>query len=224
MMIPYNDFFPFWNRLNEHQQTLLKSSCVERILKKGTVVHNGSGDCVGLLLVLGGQLRVFTISDEGREVTLYRLFERDICLFSASCIMSSIQFELLVEAWEDTRLLVIPSRVYQELMDTSLPVAKYTNELMAARFSDVMWLLDQIMNKSLDRRLAAFLIEESALRASDELKLTHEDIARQLGSAREVITRMLKYFQTEGLASLSRGTVRLLSADKLKRLAADSLR
>lgn len=223
-MIAYSDLFPFYNRLDSRQQMLLKSSCVERTLKKGAVVHNGSGDCVGLLLVLGGQLRVFTVSDEGREVTLYRLFERDICLFSASCIMSSIQFELLVEAWEDTRLLVIPSRVYHELMDTSLPVAKYTNELMAARFSDVMWLLDQVMNKSLDRRLAAFLIEESALRASDELKLTHEDIARQLGSAREVITRMLKYFQTEGLVALSRGTVRLLSVQKLKKLAADSLR
>ena len=223
-MIPFGNLFPFWSQLSSRQQMLLKSSCAERTLKKGTVIHNGSDDCVGLLLVLDGQLRVFTVSDEGREVTLYRLFELDICLFSASCIMSSIQFELLVEAWEDTRLLVIPSRVYHELMDTSLPVAKYTNELMASRFSDVMWLLDQVMNKSLDRRLAAFLTEEGALQASGELKLTHEDIARQLGSAREVITRMLKYFQSEGLVSLSRGTVKLLAADKLKKLAADSLR
>lgn len=219
-----SEFFPFWKQLTGAQQKLLRSSCREHILKKGAVIHNGSDDCVGLLLVLSGQLRVFVISDEGREITLYRLFERDMCLFSASCIMSSIQFDLLVQAWEDTRLLIIPASVYQQLLDSSLPVAKYTNELMASRFSDVMWLLDQVMNKSLDSRLAAFLTEECTLYATTVLKTTHEQIAHHLGSAREVVTRMLKYFQSEGLVALSRGTIKITSMEKLRSLAAGSMR
>lgn len=219
-----SNFFPFWKQLTESQQKLLRSSCKEHFLQKGAVIHNGSDDCVGLLLVLSGQLRVFVVSDEGREITLYRLFERDMCLFSASCIMSSIQFDLLVQAWEDTRLLVIPASVYQQLLNSALPVAKYTNELMASRFSDVMWVLDQVMNKSMDSRLAAFLAEESALYGTSVLKTTHEQIAHHLGSAREVVTRMLKYFQSEGLVALSRGTIKIIDEEKLHSLAAASMR
>lgn len=219
-----SEFFPFWRQLSNAQQKLLRSSCTEHTLQKGAVIHNGADDCIGLLLVLSGQLRVFVVSDEGREITLYRLFERDMCLFSASCIMNSIQFDLLVQAWEDTRLLIIPASVYQQLLGSSLPVAKYTNELMASRFSDVMWLLDQVMNKSLDSRLAAFLAEESTLYGTSVLKTTHEQLAHHLGSAREVVTRMLKYFQSEGLVALSRGTIKITSMEKLQALAAGSMR
>ena len=90
---------------------------------------------------------------------------------------------------------------------------------MASRFSDVMFLLDQILNRSFDARLAALLLEESSIAQSNELHLTHDQIARHLGSAREVVTRMLRHFQAEGLAETGRGVVLIRDAARLERLA-----
>ncbi len=215
----FQDYFPIWNKLDPVHQGQLLGTLSTRAVEKGTVIHDGGSDCTGLLLVKSGQLRAYIISDEGREITIYRLFERDICLFSASCIMRSIQFDITIEAEKDTELWVIPAPVYQSIMAESAPMANYTNELMAARFSDVMWLIEQIMWKSLDKRVAAFLLEEASIEDSDVLKITHEAIANHLGSHREVITRMLKYFQNEGMVKLSRGTVELADRAKLEELS-----
>ena len=212
----FPDYFPIWDQLNQDQQGRLQHSVALRSAPKGTVLHNGDMDCTGLLLVKSGQLRAYILSDEGREITIYRLFDRDMCLFSASCMMRSIQFEVTIEAEKDSRLWIIPPEVYQRLMEESAPVANYTNELMASRFSEVMWLMEQIMWKSLDKRLAAFLLEEAAIEGTDELKITHETIANHLGSHREVITRMLRYFQNEGIVKLSRGMVTILDQEKLE--------
>ena len=125
---------------------------------------------------------------------------------------------LTIQAERDTDLWVLPAEVYQELMAASAPLANYTNELMASRFSEVMWLLEQVLWRRLDRRLAAFLLEESAIEGGAVLKITHEAIANHLGTHREVITRMLRYFQTEGMVRLARGTVELLDQARLRRL------
>ena len=216
--------FPPWGELTLAQRSLLSGSAREQEFGEGRIVHSGSEDCVGLLIILEGRLRAYTVSEEGRELTLYRLFERDICLFSASCIMSSIQFDITVAAEQDTKVLHIPPEIYKRLMAESLAVSNYTNELMASRFSDVMWLLDQVLGKKLDSRLAAFLLEESALSGSDDLSLTHEAISRHLGSVREVVTRMLRYFGEEGLVRLSRGRITLSDREGLAAVAAASLR
>ena len=184
----------------------------------GELVHAGGADCLGLLLIESGQLRVYTLSPEGREVTLYRLFDRDICLFSASCVMPDVQFDVMVEAEKDCDLWVIPSCLFKNLMEESAPVANYANALISGRFSEVMWLMEQIMWRSFDKRLAAFLLEESALADSLCLKITHEKIANHMGTAREVVTRMLRYFQGENMVKLTRGTVELTDTAKLRAL------
>ena len=212
-------YFPVWDQLTSEQRETLLRAASRQSVKKGTVLHNGSADCTGLLLVCSGQLRAYILSDEGREITLYRLFEMDICLFSASCMMHSIQFDITIEAERDTDFWLIPTEVYKRMMETSAPLANYTNEIMASRFSEVMWLMEQIMWKSFDQRLAAFLLEEAGLEGSNQLKLTHEIIGNHLGSAREVVTRMLRYFQNEGMVKLSRGTVEILDPEKLRHLA-----
>ena len=172
-----------------------------------------------MLLIHSGQLRAYILSDEGREVTIYRLFEQDLCLFSASCMMNSIQFEIMIEAEKDTKVWVIPPEIYKRVMEESAPLAMYTNEIMASRFSEVMWLIEQVMWKSLDKRVAGFLLEESALEETCQLKLTHEMIANHLGTHREVVTRMLKYFQSEGLVKVTRGAVELLDESGLEAIA-----
>lgn len=212
----FQSCFPIWDRLDTEQQARILGSLVSHRVKKGTVIHNGSMDCTGLLLIKSGQLRVYILSDEGREITLYRLFELDMCLFSASCMLRSIQFDVTIAAEKDTEFWVVPTEVYKGILEESAPAANYTNELMASRFSDVMWLMEQIMWKSLDRRLAAFLLEEASIEGSDRLKITHETIANHLGSHREVITRMLRYFQNEEMVRLSRGVIEITDADKLE--------
>jgi len=214
----FQNYFPIWNKLTASQQERILGSLMERKISKETVIHNGSMDCTGLLLVKSGQLRAYILSDEGREITIYRLFDRDMCLFSASCIMRSIQFEVTIETEKDTELWVIPAEIYQRIMEESAPVSNYTNELMATRFSDVMWLMEQVMWKSLDKRVAAFLLEEMSIEGTDQLKITHETIANHLGSHREVITRMLRYFQNEGMVKLSRGMIEITDAKKLEEL------
>ena len=214
----FQDFFPIWSKLSISQKNELSGSLITKSIAKGTIIHNGSMDCTGLLLVKSGQLRAYILSDEGREITIYRLFDRDMCLFSASCMMRSIQFDVTIETEKDTELWIIPSEIYQNIMSESAPVANYTNELMAARFSDVMWLIEQIMWRSLDKRVAAFLLEEASIEGTDKLKITHEYIANHLGSHREVITRMLRYFQNEGMIKLSRGVVEITDPAKLEEL------
>lgn len=212
-------FFPgVWDKLTDAQRRALESAASPRRLEAGEQL-SGAGECVGLLAVCSGRLRAYMISDTGREITLYRLFERDICLFSASCVMRGLQFDVSIEAEQPSEVLVVSPEVYKRVMEESAPLANYTNELMASRFSEVMWLVEQILWKSFDRRLAAFLLEESALESSDELRITHERIAAHLGTAREVVTRMLRYFQSEGLVSLSRGTVRIADSQGLEALA-----
>lgn len=213
-----SEFFPIWNQLAPAQQRQLEAAAQRRQVKAGTVLHRGSGDCLGLLLIESGQLRVYLLSGEGREVTVYRLLPRDICLFSASCMLRSIQFDLTIEAEKDTAFWMLPPDVYQGVMAQSAALSGYTNEIMAARFSEVMWLMEQILWQRFDKRLATFLLEESGLEGSEVLRMTHEKIANHLGTAREVVTRMLRYFQDEGMVELSRGTVTITSREKLEAL------
>ena len=184
----FQSYFPVWNKLTPAQQERILGSLMERRVSKGTVIHNGSMDCTGLLLVKSGQLRAYILS------------------------------EVTVEAEKDTDLWVIPSEIYQSIMEGSAPVSNYTNELMASRFSDVMWLMEQVMWKSLDKRVAAFLLEEVSIEGTSHLKITHETIANHLGSHREVITRMLRYFQNEGMVKLSRSSIEITNAKKLEEL------
>ncbi len=212
------EFFPIWDKMTAGQQEALVSGARRQVLKKGTVVHRDTEDCAGLLLLEEGQLRAYMLSEEGREITVYRLLEGDICLFSASCMIRSLQSDIVIEAERDSRMWVISPGVYRKLMDESALIANYTNEIMASRLTDVMWLMEQVMWKSLDRRLASFLLEEADLEGSGSLKITHEMIGNHLGTAREVVTRMLRYFQSEGMVRLSRGAVEITDWKKLEKL------
>ena len=211
-------YFPIWDKLTpDHQRRILDVADYKKV-KSGTVLHDGGPDCLGLLLVRSGQLRAYLLSEEGREITICRFFEMDICLFSASCVMPNMQFDILIEAEKDSEIWVIPACLYQNLMDESIALSNYSHDLITSHFSEVMWLMEQIMWKSFDKRLAAFLLEECALEGSSSLKITHEKIANHMGTAREVVTRMLRYFQSEGMVRLTRGSVDIVDAKKLRSL------
>ena len=214
----FANYLPIWDKLTAAQQQRISQAVDFRQVSKGTHIHDSSADCLGLLLIRSGQLRTYILSEDGREITLHRLFEYDVCLLSASCVMPDMQFNVMIEAEKDSEFWSIPACLFKNLMDDSLAVANYANQLMSGHFSELMWLMEQIMWKSFDKRLARFLLEEATLEESNELKVTHERIANHLGTAREVVTRMLRYFQSEGMVKLTRGTVDITDEKKLRKL------
>ena len=215
----FTECFPVWNKLAPaHQQEIL-AAVATREFKKGTVLYDGTTGCTGFIVVEAGQLRAYITSEDGREISVYRLFERDICLMSASCILNSIQFDISIEAERDCRVWIIPPELFLRIMQESAPLANYTNEIMQQRLSDVVWLIEQILWKRLDKRIASFLVEEAALEDTLKLTTTHEQIARHLGTAREVVTRMLRNFQSEGMVKISRGSIEITDEKRLAALA-----
>lgn len=205
----------FWKDLNDQQRSYLLESIVLKPFSEGEFMHGNSEQCSGLFLIKSGQVRAYIISENGKEITLYRLFERDVCIFSASCIMRNISFDIYVEVEKNTRAYLIPTVAFLKLSNESLALQAFTNELMASRFSDVMWIMEQALFTSFDKRLANFLLEQVTIEDTDTLMITHEKIANHLGTAREVVTRMLKYFQSEGMVLLSRGAIKILDRNKL---------
>lgn len=214
----FSTYFPIWDKLTPAQQKKIEEATYYREVPKGMILHSGETNCLGIVLILSGQLRAYSISSEGREVTLYRLFARDTCIFTASCAMPNIMFDMVIEAEKDSEVMVIPPDVYNAVIMESAPLANYHNQVISSRFSDVMWMMEQIMWKSFDKRLAAFLLEESTLEGASVLKITHEKIANHMGTAREVVTRILKYFQNEGMVKLTRGAIELVDEKRLRAL------
>ena len=214
----FAEYLPVWNKLTEEQKQRAAGAVEFRSVKKGTHIHDSSAECLGLVMVRSGQLRAYILSEDGREITISRLFDYDVSLLSASCVMPDMQFNVMIEAEKDTEFWSIPACLFKNLVDESLAVSTYANSLISGNFSELMWLMEQIMWRSFDKRLAAFLLEESAIEGSNSLKITHERIAAHLGTAREVVTRMLRYFQSEGMVKLTRGTIEVVNAGKLEEL------
>ena len=217
-----SEYFPFWNKLDEDDRRALESAARQAKLSVYERAGKNSDSCAGLLAVQSGRLRVYTVTETGKELTLYRLFEGDICLLSASCMFRSLQFSVRVEAEEVTQVIVLPTDAFHRVAEHSAPAANYVNELMASRFSEVMWKVEEILAKKMDSRLAGLLLEEAALSDGKTVTVTHERLAAHLGSAREVVTRLLKYLQDEGMVTLSRGKVEIADEARLSRLAQES--
>lgn len=211
-------YFPFWEKLEGKQREDICSHAVFGGYKKGTFVHNAAEECVGIILVRSGQLRVYIQSEDGRDITLYRLFAGDTCVLSASCFMEEITFDILIDAEEDSSLITVRPDIFRRLSAENIYVENYIYKQTAERFSDVMWTMQQILFMSFDKRLAVFLMDELIKTEGDTLNITHDQIAKYTGSAREVVSRMLKYFEGEGIVKVSRGKVNVLDRRKLQEL------
>ena len=214
----FSGYIPFWDGLTEQQRQQIAGAIQYTTVEKGTRIHDSSAECLGLVAVHSGQLRTYILSEDGREITIGRLFEYDTSLLSASCVMPDMQINVMIEAEKETAFWSIPAYLFKKLMEESLSVANYTRSLLSSHFTELMWLMEQIMWKSMDKRLAQFLLEEMQLEDSVQLQITHEKIANHLGTAREVVTRMLRYFQSEGMVKLTRGTIQITGKEKLELL------
>ncbi len=209
---------PFWKLLPDSEKELVRQNAVIRSYKKGTPVYSSERECLGMLFVMQGEMRTYLLSEEGREVTLFRIYPNDLCVLSASCVISQISFDTQMSAQKDTEALIIPPNIVLLLKEKNLSVRCFLYELATKRFSDVMWAMQQILFKRLDQRLALFLLQESQRLGTDTIHMTHEQIAQQISSAREAVARMLKQFSEDGLVELKRGAIRLLNQKGLKAL------
>jgi CRP/FNR family transcriptional regulator len=208
----------FWKQLSPEQQQLLLTNASEHHFKAGSRIHNGENDCIGVILIKSGGLRTYMVSEEGREITLFRLDPMDTCILSATCVLQLIQFDVTIEAETDCTVIVISSSAYAKIAAQNVYAELFSYKLAAERFSDVMWAIQELMFTSFDKRLAAFLLDESAKSSTQSVHMTHEQIARFLGSAREVVTRMLRTFADEEFVLLSRGEIKIINKKGLQAL------
>ena len=210
------EIFPFWKQLSDAQKDVLKDVIYTEKYNKGMLMHRTEDSCKGLMTVLSGQLRTYILSEEGREVTLFRVKEEEVCVLSASCLMDSITFDVMIEATEDTEVMVIPSAILNQLIQQNSAVELFLYKAATEKFSDVMWTMQQILFLKIDQRVAQFLWDEMVQKNSMTLSITHDEIAKYIGSAREVVTKVLKYMSKEAVVELKRGTITVLDKEKLR--------
>ena len=213
----YSDCFPFWNTLSDNDKDFLCTHSSEVYFDKEQAVHNNT-ECTGLYIVKSGRLRVYMLSEDGKEITLYRLAPGEVCMLSASCVLQSITFDVYIDAEIPSECYMINAAAFHAISEKIPAVKIFALETAVSRFSDVMWILQQIVFMSMDKRLAIFLYDEILSNGTDTITMTHDQIARHLGTAREVITRMLKHFAADGILNVTRKGIHIIDRTKLKQI------
>ncbi len=213
-----DEYFPFVKAFTEEEMAELKENLSIRKYKRGEQIHQGEEGCTGVMAICKGRTRTYIFSSKGKEITLFRLLPQDTCILSASCMMNNIVFDIQVAAEEDSLLVVITPEYFEELARRHPSVEKFRNDIISMRFSEVMWLVEQILFRRMDQRIAAFLIEMAIITESDVLTLSHQEIADNLGTAREVVSRILKYLENDGLVEISRKEIKILNLPGLEEM------
>ena len=212
---------PYWDKLTDDEKEYTVRNTAVRVFEKGAVVHGCGEACLGMIQVISGCIRVSMLSDEGREITLFKLLPGDSCILSASCVLSQITFETQMVATEKTEITVVNSRAFSYLMENNLNVKCFSYELATERFSTVVWVMQQIIFARFDRRLADFILRQYEKTGNPEIRMTQEVIAREVNTAREVVARMLKQFVQDGIIEIKRGAIVIKDIDNLRQLYKD---
>jgi CRP/FNR family transcriptional regulator len=209
-------FLPFWNELSDADRELLLERTSVRSFKKGEIIHSCSGACLGLIGVVTGNLCVCMLSEEGREITLFPLYQKDLCVFGTACVLRPVTCHSHLAAEMDTELLMVPHPVWEDIMRRNLAVECFAYKLSRELLSTVLSTMQQMLFWDFETRLAFHLVREYGRTQDSRIRTTHEKIARNIGSAREVVTRMLKRFSDLGMVEVRRGAILILDAEALR--------
>lgn len=209
---------PFWEKLSDDEKELVRRSAAVRTFAKGEYLKGSVSSCLGMVTILSGSVRALMISEEGREVTLFRLGTGDACVLSASCLLTQITFETQMVAEETTQAMIVNPAVFARLMEENIEVRCYCYKLAAERSSAVIWVLQEILFAKFDRRLARFLLASCEKSGSMQLRMTREAIAQEVNTAREVVSRMLRRFCEDGLITVSGKTITVTDPEGLKKI------
>ncbi len=168
--------------------------------------------------MIAGTLRIYKGSESGREITLYRIERGESCILSATCILNGGSFPAIAEAEGETDVLLVPAQLLTEHVDSNPDWRRFLFGLYAKRLEEVLSLVDEVAFHHMDARLAAFLLKNAAGRPST-VGRTHVEIADELGTSREVVTRILRDFEGDGMITTSRGSIQVLRPDRLREIA-----
>lgn len=215
-MIPNQiEMLPFFSHLTEEEKDYLRKNMRTLEFQVGDLIYTPARGSLGMVLVLQGGVRAYLTSEEGKKATIFRLREGEFCMLTMSCAISQITFDVEVEASEDGSLLLLPTDVFAKLEQENIYVKNFSLELMMERMSSLVEGVQQMMFMNLEQRLASYLLDESSQRKSDTLRLTQEEIAENIGSAREAVSRTLKRMKEKELISVGRGSIQILDKKEL---------
>lgn len=202
--------FPFVRDLGP-SEALLRSSARLRRFSAGTVIMDEHQNCSGVIFILSGVVRILKFSEEGREITLYRISRGETCVLTVACLLGTgdVAFPVSAIAEQDATAVQIPVDIFKQLFHESPSVQKFIFSSMSAKFYSVLGLIEDMTFKRTSDRLKDFLIAKTAGGAYP-LYATHESIAADLGTAREVVSRLLKDMESKGIVKLGRGKILLL--------------
>lgn len=219
MKSDYLNKLEFWNKLTSKEQEELNKNSVIKEYKKGSIIHSENNECLGMMILIQGEIRTCIVSEEGREITLFKISEGDVCVLSADCVIKQITFDTLMIAEKDCKVILINVSYFNELINQNIYARSYTYELISEKFSNVMWVIKEILFDKFDKRLASFLINEAKKNNNLKIKITQEQIAKDLNTAREVVSRMLKRFELDKIIEIQRGGVKILDLESLEKLS-----
>ena len=211
--IEFEDVFPFLANLERGEYEEFRSWATRVMLSRGAFICMEGDHCGVIPLLLSGTARVYKTSESGREITLYRIDPGESCILTASCILSDIPFPAFAVAESDVEALVIPSGTFNAWVGRSTHWRDFVFRLLSKRLSSVIEIVEEVAFQQLDARLAAYLLERVE---GGRVVTTHEKIAADLGSSREVISRILKEFEREECVLLRRGVVEICNPVSLE--------
>lgn len=210
---------PFFTELTSAQKAALAAGTSTVHYADGALLNQNDRSCIGLILLIQGEFRVFMTSPAGKDITLFRLSEGTVCVLSAACVLDAVTFHISIRSEADSRALIVAPAVLKKLCTDNIYAKAFCYEKATERFSEVMWTMQQILFMKVDTRIAIYLWDESGRLDTDVVNATHDVIAHHIGSSREVVTRVIKYFEKEGILSPGRGKLTILNRDALKKLA-----
>ena len=213
------EIYPFFKSLDENTKELIRSSLIIKNFDIGNTLMNEGASCLGFSLILKGSIRVYKLSDKGREVTLYKLSSGDTCYLSMSCMLSNQNYPAFAEVIEPAKVAFVPSNIFNQYVYNTVDFQKYIFANLYNKFNDVVDVLEEVAFESIDTRIAKYLLQTSQnSNNSMYLYLTQEKIAQEVGTSREVVSRMLTNFKNKDILTSVRGKITILDFDKLNSL------
>jgi len=198
--------FPFLGNDPEALSELAAISS-RKSLPAGLQIYNEGDACSAIALILSGEIRVYKLAESGREITLYEIGPGESCILNASCVLAGMSYPAHAVCTADTDVLLVPAAGFVRLIDRYETVRKFVFGVISNRLAGVIELVSEVAFGRMDARLMDYLVERSE---DGALAATHQKIADDLGTSREVVSRLLKDFERKGMVGLSRNSIRLI--------------
>ena len=208
----------FYKHLSENEKQMILTGCVKKQVKAGDLIYSPSRECIGVILVQSGIARTYLLSEEGKKATIYRFRSGEVCVFSMSCTISAITFDVEIEAEEDCELIIFPTDLLSKIGENNLYIENYIYKTATQSFSYIIEAVEQILFMTLEQRVVSFLLDETSVRKTNVLMMTQEQLAENIGSAREAVSRVLKNLGGQQMIEVTRGKIELLDKQKMYRI------